>query len=84
MPPPFGTAVIESDQALLARLSRVNQAIAAAIPILLPIAPHEPSPAEGLWMLTARLEEVVVDLRARGDKVDDKVDEVIDAESESA
>jgi len=35
-------------------------------------------------MLTARLEEVVVDLRARGDKVDDKVDEVIDAESESA
>lgn len=72
--------MIEADRALLARLSRINQTIAAAIPVLLPAAPHKPLRAEGLRLLATRLEEVVVDLRARADEVD----RVIEAEPESA
>jgi hypothetical protein len=70
------TQRIESDRALLARLSRMNQAIPAAVPVLLPIAPHKPLHAEGLGMLAARLEEVVVDLRARANEVDQVIDAV--------
>lgn len=60
--------MIAEDRELLAHLARVNQGIAAAVPVLLAHLDEDGQlPPEGLQQLADRLAAVVERLRARAD-----------------